>query len=463
MKSMKPWDGRFKEKTLKTVEEFNASINFDKKLYKEDIEGSIAHCKMLVKQNIISQKDGEKIIEGLKKILEEIESGQFEFKTSLEDIHMNIEARLIELIGEVGGKLHTARSRNDQVVLDVKLWLKKRVKELQERIINFLNVLIFKAKENIDVIMPGFTHLQIAQPIILSHYYLAYFEMLKRDLNRLNDFSVRLDENPLGAGALAGTTFPIDRFYTTELLGFKKPTENSIDSVSDRDFIVEFISICSIIMMHLSRLCEEIILWSSQLFEFIELPDSMCTGSSIMPQKKNPDIPELIRGKTARVYGNLISILTLLKSLPLAYNKDLQEDKEPLFDTTETVIKSLEILSEFLKNIVPKKEIMRKYAKKGFSLATDIADYLAKKGIPFREAHKITGKIVKYCIENSKEFEELKLEEYKKFSDKFEDDIYEFIKLENVVNRRNSYGGTSKSEVLRQIKNCENFLKNLAI
>ncbi len=455
---MKPWDGRFKDKTLPLLDKFNASIYFDKEFYKEDIEGSIAHCKMLVKQGIISEEDGDKIINGLSQILKEIENGEFKFKVELEDIHMNIEARLIELIGEIGGKLHTARSRNDQVATDVKLYLKKKIVEIREKLLQLLKVLVKKAEENLDVILPGFTHLQIAQPILLSHYFMAYFEMFKRDYKRLNDCLSRMDECPLGSGALAGTTFNIDRFYTSELLGFKKPTDNSLDSVSDRDFIVEFISASAIIMAHLSRISEEIILWNSQMFNFLDLPDSMCTGSSIMPQKKNPDVPELVRGKTGRVYGNLMNILTVLKGLPLAYNKDLQEDKEPLFDTVKTVLDCIEIMTEFIDKIKPNKEIMKYWADKGFSTATDIADYLVNKGIPFRNAHKITGSIVKYCIENNKSLDELSIEEFKNFSEKFDEDIFEFISLKNVINRRNSYGGTSIKQVVFQINEAKKFL-----
>ena len=458
---MKPWDGRFKDKTLPLLDKFNASIYFDKELYREDIEGSIAHCKMLVKQGIILEDEGSKIIDGLNKILNEIEEGRFEFKVELEDIHMNIEHRLIEIIGKVGGKLHTARSRNDQVATDVKLYLRKKIDEINIKLKDFMKCIVDKAEKHIDTIMPGFTHLQIAQPVLFSHYLLAYFEMFKRDYKRLIDCRKRLNECPLGSGALAGTTFNIDRFFTAKELKFDKPTDNSLDSVSDRDFIVEFISNCSILMMHLSRLCEEIILWSSQLFNFIELPDSMCTGSSIMPQKKNPDVPELIRGKTGRVYGNLINILTVLKSLPLAYNKDLQEDKEPLFDTVKTVEDCLDIITEFIKRMKPKKDVMNFWANKGFSTATDIADYLAEKGIPFRNAHKITGSIVKYCIENEKNLEDLTIEEFKKFSDKIEEDIFQYLTLESCINRRNSYGGTSKKNVLNQIENAKKFLEEI--
>ncbi len=456
---MKAWDGRFSEKTFEIVDKFNASVSFDKKLYKEDIQGSIAHCKMLVKQRIITEDEGEKIIEGLNVILREIEDGRFEFKEELEDIHMNIESRLIELIGDTGGKLHTARSRNDQVNLDVRLYIRNQCKIVLKLILNLLVAINRKAEANINGYMPGFTHLQQAQPLLISHYLLAYYEMFKRDYFRFESFLNRLNESPLGAGALAGTTFPIDRFYTAELLGFEKPTSNSVDSVADRDFVVEFISNSSIAMMHLSRFSEEVIVWSTSQFKFVELSDGFCTGSSIMPQKKNPDIPELIRGKTGRIYGNLMSILTVLKSLPLAYNKDLQEDKEPLFDTVETLTGSLEITASMIENMKFLKENTYYWAGKGFSTATEIADYLADKGVPFRQAHKITGQIVKYCIDNNFELFNLSLDEFKKFHELFEKDILEKIKVESSVNRRISYGGTSQKRVSEQIEANKNFLK----
>ncbi len=455
---MKAWDGRFSEKTLDIVDKFNASISFDKRLFHEDIEGSIAHCKMLVKQNILSEEEGERIIKGLKKILKEIESGSFKFKEELEDIHMNIESRLTELIGDTGGKLHTARSRNDQVNLDIRLYLKRASKIILKILLELLETINKKAESDIDGYMPGFTHLQQAQPILISHYLLAYFEMFKRDYMRLKDFRKRLNECPLGAGALAGTTFPIDRFFTAKLLGFDSPTSNSIDTVADRDFIVEFISVASIAMMHLSRLAEEIIIWSTTQFKFVELSDGFCTGSSIMPQKKNPDIPELIRGKTGRIYGNLISILTVLKSLPLAYNKDLQEDKEPLFDTVDTLEGSLKITIAMIENMKFLKDNTYYWAGKGFSTATEIADYLANKGIPFRQAHKITGQIVKYCIDNNLDLFDLSFEDFKKFNNLFESDIMETVKVESSVARRLSYGGTSEQCVKEQIENNKRFL-----
>jgi argininosuccinate lyase len=457
---MKPWDGRFSEKTKEIVDNFNASINFDKRLYKEDIQGSIAHCKMLAKQKIISDEDKEKIINGLNKILNEIDSGEFKFKEELEDIHMNIESRLIELIGETGGKLHTARSRNDQVNVDIRLYIRKETEEILSIILELLKNFNKKAMEYIDNYMPGFTHLQQAQPILISHYLLAYFEMFKRDYFRFKDFFNRLNECPLGAGALAGTTFPIDRFFTAKLLGFEKPTNNSIDTVADRDFIIEFISNASIVMMHLSRFSEEMVIFSSSQFKFVELSDGFCTGSSIMPQKKNPDIPELIRGKTGRIYGNLISILTVMKGLTLAYNKDLQEDKEPLFDTVDTLKNSLLITIDMLNETKFLTENTYLWSKKDFITATEIADYLANKGIPFREAHKITGQIVKFCIDNHKDLYELTISDFKKFSDLFDEDIFNAIKVETSVNRRISFGGTAKTCVEEQISSNNIFLNN---
>ncbi len=457
---MKPWDGRFSEKTKEIVDKFNASINFDKRLYREDIEGSIAHCKMLVRQNIISEEEGSKIIEGLNKILEEIKSGKFHFREELEDIHMNIEARLIELIGDIGGKLHTARSRNDQVSLDVKMYVRNQTEEILKILLEIIKTFTEKAEENIDTFMPGFTHLQQAQPILVSHYLLAYVEMFKRDFLRFKSLLERISECPLGSGALAGTTFPIDRFFTANLLNFNTPTNNSIDTVADRDFVIEFISNASIVMVHISKLAEELILWSTFQFNFIEISDSFCTGSSIMPQKKNPDIPELIRGKTGRIFGNLISILTTLKALPLAYNKDMQEDKEPLFDTVDTLKNSLLITIDMMKEVKFNKKNLEYWASKGFSTATEIADYLSAKGMPFRAAHKVTGQIVKYCIDSKKELFDLTLDEFKNFSELFDKDIFQFIKVESAINRRNSFGGTALNRVKEQIKSNFDFLEN---
>ena len=448
----KLWGGRFTAPTDRFVEEFTASIAFDQRLYPYDIEGSIAHAKMLAKQSIIGSDDAETIIDGLREILTEIESGQLEFKISLEDIHMNIEARLIEKVGAVGGKLHTARSRNDQVALDVRLYLRDELKSIAEFLRKLQDALLDQAEKNLSVIMPGYTHLQTAQPVLFSHHMLAYFEMLRRDAERLCDLYKRVNILPLGAGALAGTTFDIDREFVAELLGFDSVTRNSLDTVSDRDFAIEFCAASSILMMHLSRLAEELVLWSSADFKFIELSDAFCTGSSIMPQKKNPDVPELVRGKSGRVYGNLVSLLTLMKALPLAYNKDTQEDKEPLFDTIDTVKGSLKVFAAMISEMDVNAESMRIAAARGFSTATDVADYCVRKGIPFRQAHEIVGKTVRYCIENNKDIPELSLADFKTFSDVIEADIYDFVTLEASVNARRATGGTAREAVERELK-----------
>jgi len=449
--SDKPWAGRFTAPTDAFVEEFTASIAFDQRLYRYDIQGSIAHARMLARQQIIPAGDAEQIIAGLEAILVDIEAGNFEFKVSLEDIHMNIEARLIERVGPVGGKLHTARSRNDQVALDVRLYLRDEVRETLAFLDRLQESLLAQAENNLGVIMPGFTHLQTAQPVLYAHHMLAYYEMTKRDAERFADLLKRVNLLPLGAGALAGTTFPIDREFVAEQLGFDGVTRNSLDSVSDRDFAIEFCAAASILMMHLSRLSEELILWSSADFNFIELSDSFCTGSSIMPQKKNPDVPELVRGKTGRVYGNLVSLLTLMKSLPLAYNKDMQEDKEPLFDTIDTVKGSLKIFADMIAQMRVKADSMREAAAKGFSTATDVADYCVRKGIPFRNAHEIVGKTVRYCIEHGKDIPELSLEEFRQFSESIDKDIYDFVTLEASVNARRATGGTAREAVEREI------------
>ena len=426
----KLWGGRFSEKTDKLLEKFSASIGYDRRLYLYDIKGSIAHCRMLAKQEIIPEEDGKKIIDGLEEIFEEISRGDFEFSEALEDIHMNIEKRLTDKIGDVGGKLHTARSRNDQVALDTRLYLRDKIKETVELIRDFQGVIIALCKKYSDVIMPGYTHLQRAQPVLFSNHLMAYHEMLERDAERYEDCYRRVNVMPLGAAALAGTTFPIDRKYVAKLLDFPSVTTNSLDSVSDRDFIIEFCSASSILMMHLSRLSEELVLWCSDEFDFIELPDAFCTGSSIMPQKKNPDIPELVRGKSGRVYGNLMSILTTMKGLPLAYNRDMQEDKEPLFDTIDTVTMSLQIFTQMMKGLKVDKEAMLIAAGGGYSTATEIADYLVRKGLPFRKAHEVVGNIVKYCIENKIEhIGDLTIQDFRKFSDKIEDDIYIHVDL----------------------------------
>jgi len=447
----KLWGGRFSQPTDKFVEEFTASIEFDQRLYRYDIQGSIAHAKMLAKQGIIAAGEAETIVAGLEGILADIEAGSFSFSVGLEDIHMNIEARLIERIGPVGGKLHTARSRNDQVALDVRLYLRDELLAIRDYLAGLRQALLSQAEANLETIMPGYTHLQTAQPVLFAHHLLAYFEMFGRDAGRMADVAKRLNHLPLGAGALAGTTFPIDREFVAEQLGFAGVTRNSLDSVSDRDFAIEFCAAASILMMHLSRLAEELILWSSADFAFIELSDAFCTGSSIMPQKKNPDVPELVRGKTGRVFGNLVSLLTLMKSLPLAYNKDMQEDKEPLFDSIDTVKGSLKIFAEMIAEMKVRTAQMRTAASRGFSTATDVADYLVRKGLPFRQAHEVVGKTVRYCIEQNKEIPDLGLEEFRRFSPLIEADIYDHVTLEASVNARRATGGTAREAVEREI------------
>ena len=456
--SKKMWGGRFEKSTDEMINEFQASINFDKRMYREDIIGSLAHAKMLAKCKIISEEDYQKISSGLKKILQQIEDGEFKFKVELEDIHMNIEKALTEDIGEAGGRLHTARSRNDQVALDTHLYMCDQVGKIQELITKLQKALINSAEKNLGVIMPGYTHLQRAQPILFSHHLMAYFSMLKRDYARFNGVYERADIMPLGAGALAGTTFPIDREFVAEELVFKEIYSNSLDAVSDRDYILEFLSAASILMVHLSRLSEEIILWCSREFSFIELDDAHCTGSSMMPQKKNPDVPELVRGKTVRVIGHLMAMLTTVKSLPLAYNKDLQEDKEGVFDAIDTVKFSLAVFAQIINGMKIKAENMRRAVEEDFSNATDLADYLVKKGLPFRQAHEVSGKLVHYCIDKKIYLKDLSMEEFKNFSDKIEEDIYIAIKPETCVNARNSLGGTSLEQVENQILDAKQWI-----
>lgn len=447
----KLWGGRFTKETNQLVENFTASIEFDQKLALEDIEGSLAHVEMLGSCGIIPAKDVEQIKKGLTSIREKVLNHEVSFSVEDEDIHMNIERMLIEEIGPVGGKLHTGRSRNDQVATDMHLYLRNQTKEIIELIRFVQEAIISQAKQHVETILPGYTHLQRAQPISFAHHLLAYFWMLERDKERLQDSLKRINWSPLGAGALAGTTFPIDRQFSAKQLGFETVYPNSLDAVSDRDFILEFLSIASILMMHISRLSEELVLWSSQEFQFVELDDSFCTGSSIMPQKKNPDVPELLRGKTGRVYGNLIGLLTTLKGLPLAYNKDLQEDKEGMFDTVETLAGSLQLLAPMIETMTVKKENMYKAVSQDYSNATDLADYLAGKGIPFREAHEIIGRIVLYAIQHDKYLLDLSLGEYRNFSGAFEEDIFEVLQPKNVVAARNSYGGTGFSQVETQL------------
>jgi argininosuccinate lyase len=455
----KLWGGRFKEETESTVESFTESVSFDARLWKHDIEGSIAHVMMLAKQKIISARESASIIKGLNAISKEIETGKFRFRESLEDVHMNIEHALIKKIGPVGGKVHTGRSRNDQVSLDMRLYLRKEIKAVLKLIKGAQRALLKIAEKNIDIIMPGYTHLQRAQPVLLSHHMLAYYEMLERDIGRFEDCLKRVNVMPLGAAALAGTTLPVDRKYVAKLLKFPMVSENSIDTVSDRDFVVEFISTASMLMLHLSRFSEEIIMWSSEEFGFVELPDAFTTGSSIMPQKKNPDVLELTRGKTGRVYGNLISIITIMKGLPLAYNRDMQEDKEPLFDTIDTVKACLEVLNRMLPGIKFKKKNIGDATEAGFLTATDIAEYLVNKGVPFREAHAVTGGLVKYCIDRKKSLMDLDIKELKNYSEKIGSDIFKHITLDASVNARRSLGGTARKTVMARIKKIKNIKK----
>ncbi|VAX32847.1 Argininosuccinate lyase [hydrothermal vent metagenome] len=447
----KLWAGRFKEKTAGSVEAFTESISFDWRLWPYDIQGSIAHARMLVRQGIISGDDADRIITGLQEIASEIEAGKFRFRQDLEDIHMNIEAALIKKIGPSGGKLHTARSRNDQVALDLRLYLRAEVEGFIKTIKKLQRVLLSLAQRHADTIMPGYTHLQRAQPVTLGHHLLAYVEMFQRDRERLQDALKRINTLPLGACALAGTTLPIDRAYVARLLKFKRIADNSMDAVSDRDFALEFLSIGAILMLHLSRMAEELVLWSTEEFSFIELPDAFTTGSSIMPQKKNPDVAELIRGKVGRVYGALIGLLTTMKALPLAYNRDMQEDKLPVFDTVDTLNSVIDILTEMLPKIKFDKKRMHETAAGGYSLATDLAEYLVGKGLPFRDAHEVTGRIVGYAIERGSELHDLTLDEFKGFSPLIGADIFELLTIENAVKRRKSRGGTSPDEVRRQI------------
>ena len=437
---MKLWGGRFTKETNQLVHNFNESLSFDQKFYKQDILGSIAHVTMLEKQNIISSDEKDKIIEGLKSILEDIESGKLEFTSEHEDIHSFVEANLIDRIGDPGKKLHTGRSRNDQVALDMKLYTRDEIIEMNDLLKGLLLTIHNTMCENVNTYIPGFTHLQKAQPTTVAHHFGAYFEMFRRDRSRLRDIYDRMNYCPLGSGALAGTTYPLDREYTAQLLNFDGPTLNSMDSVSDRDYLIELLSALSTIMMHLSRFCEEIIIWNSNEYKFVEIDDSYSTGSSIMPQKKNPDIAELIRGKTGRVYGALISILTTMKGIPLAYNKDMQEDKELTFDAIDSVKGCISLFNGMLETLQFKKENMEASAKNGFTNATDAADYLVNHGVPFRDAHGIIGQLVLLCIEKNIPLDELPLEEYKKISDVFEEDIYEAISMKTCVEKRNTIG-----------------------
>lgn len=455
---MKLWGGRFKSGINELVNTFNASISIDSRMYKEDILGSLAHVKMLGKQGIIPAKDSEKIVNGLNEILKRMENGVIHIDNSSEDIHSFIESTLTYYIGDEGKKLHTGRSRNDQVALDTKLYVKKYLIVVANELLNLQTVILNKAKENINTIMPGYTHMQKAQPITFAHHIMAYAEMLKRDYGRLLDCYERMNEMPLGSGALATSTYPIDRNFVSNELGFNKPTVNSIDSVSDRDYAIEALSALSLIMMHLSRFSEEVILWCTGEFNFVELDDAYSTGSSIMPQKKNPDVAELVRGKTGRVYGDLMTLLTVMKGIPLAYNKDMQEDKEALFDGLDTVLISIQTFTGMLDTMKIKKDVMKKAASGGFTNATDVADYLVKKGEAFRNAHEIVGKIVLYCIDENKAIDDLSLDEFKSFSPFFEEDVYKAIDLITCVEERSVMGGPSSSSVQSQISLLENFI-----
>jgi len=448
---MKLWGGRFTKPTNELVELFTASIEFDQRLAAQDIRGSLAHVKMLGSCGIIPQEDAEVIADGLKQVQAKLEAGELEFSVAQEDVHMNIEKHLTDLIGPVGGKLHTARSRNDQVALDMHLYLKEEVEEIIGLLRTLVLVLVEKGEANLDVIIPGYTHLQRAQPVLLAQHLLAYVGMFSRDIERLEDAYKRIDMMPLGAGALAGTTFPIDREMVAAELGFARLYDNSMDAVSDRDFILEFLGAASILMMHLSRFCEELVLWSSQEFSFIELDDAYCTGSSIMPQKKNPDVAELIRGKSGRVYGNLFALLTVLKGLPLAYNKDLQEDKEGMFDTVDTLKMSLHLFAGMIETMTVRRDKLELAFKSDFSNATDLADYLVRKGLPFRQAHEVTGKLVLHCIDRGITLGDLTLDEYREHSALFDADLFHAIDVRTVVNTRNSVGGTGVESVKTQL------------
>ena len=454
------WEGRFKKSIDSKTNDFNSSISFDSRMYKQDILGSIAHAKMLAKQGIIEQIEADKIVNELNKILEEISNGSLKIDLEAEDIHMFVEAELTKRLGDTGKRLHTARSRNDQVALDLRMNLKDETNILVKLLKELISTLIEKSEENINTVMPGYTHLQRAQPITFAHHLMAYVEMLLRDIDRLKATYNRMNVLPLGSCALAGTTYNIDRDFVKKELGFYDISQNSLDGVSDRDFVIELASNISIIMMHLSRISEEIILWCSWEFKFIELDDAFSTGSSIMPQKKNPDIAELIRGKTGRVYGDLITLLTMMKGIPLAYNKDMQEDKEAIFDSIDTVKICIETLIPMLKTMKVLKQNMKNAASKGFINATDCADYLVKKGIPFRKAYKIVGQIVSYCIDNNTTLEDLQMEQYKKFDNNFESDIYVAISLEKCVTNRNTVGGPSSSQVKSRIEQVKEILNS---
>ncbi len=457
----KLWGGRFRKSTDKKVDDFNSSIRFDKRMYEQDIRGSIAHATMLGKQGIIPQEDADKIVDELKRILADIKEGKVEFLIDAEDIHMNIEKILTDRIGDAGKRLHTGRSRNDQVALDIRMYLMDETAEIEEILAETMSTFVELAKKHTDTIMPGYTHLQKAQPITFAHHCMAYFEMFKRDYLRLKDCRRRTNVMPLGSGALAGTTYPLDRQMVADMLGFDGITMNSLDGVSDRDFVIELANCLAIVMMHASRFSEELILWSSNEFGFVEMDDAYSTGSSIMPQKKNPDVAELIRGKAGRVYGNLMSLLTMMKGLPLAYNKDMQEDKEPIFDSIDTVKLCLPVFCDMVRTMKVNTDVMYKGANGGFTNATDAADYLVKKGLPFRDAHAVIGNMVYYCIEHNKAIDDLTMDEMKSFSDIIEDDIYKAVSMETCVNDRDVIGGPAKKMTEKAIRKAEQFIDSI--
>jgi argininosuccinate lyase len=458
----KLWQGRFDQPTNKQVEDYTASIHFDKRLYRYDIEGSIAHCRMLAECGIISHDEANIIVENLGEILREIDRGLLDIGSSQEDIHMAIEQRLIQKIGDVGGKLHTARSRNDQICLDMRLYIRDAINQCRHLVLEVQKAIVSVAEQHMGVIMPGYTHMQHAQPVLLSHHLMAYYEMFRRDEERFADCLKRANVLPLGSAALAGTTFPIDMELTARLLNFPAVTTNSMDAVSDRDYLIEFNAASAILMMHVSRIAEELILWSTTEFAFTDISDAFCTGSSIMPQKKNPDVPELMRGKAGRVFGNLMALLTLCKGLPLSYNRDLQEDKEPVFDSVDTVMSTLRLLARLLPEIAFRREKMEQMAGEGFTLATDLADYLVRKGIPFRKAHHAVGQIVQHCIQENKQLTECNLEEFKSFHKAYDADVYQYIEMAGAIDQRTSIGGTASSRVSEAIDRARSDLASKA-
>jgi argininosuccinate lyase len=454
----KLWGGRFRERTNRLVETFTSSLAVDRRLYPQDIQGSIAHAQTLNRAGVLTKREAVTMIEGLNRVRLELDAERFGFMPQDEDIHMAIERRLTELIGPLGGKLHTGRSRNDQVTTDLRLYLRDALASLTDDIRQFQRALVAKARRHVDVIMPGYTHLQRAQPVLLAHHFLAYVDMMERDKSRLRDALTRVNVMPLGSGALAGTNYPIDREYTARLLGFSSVSDNSLDAVSDRDYVVEVVSALAILTMHLSRLSEELVLWSSQEFQFVDLPDSFCTGSSMMPQKKNPDVPELIRGKTGRVYGHLMGLLTMLKGLPLSYNRDLQEDKEALFDALDTVETSVSLCAELIKGLTVNRTTIARATDSGFLLATELADYLVTKGLPFREAHEVTGRIVRDCVEDARDLRDVSLSDLRVYSARFEKDVLDAITLEGAIERKSQIGGTARKRVEARLKVLEKTL-----